>query len=95
MVRRRQTGEEPRQIARSMACSPNTVRNGLGCPDAVSAKVEQKILDARGAADAPGRVVGRHRSTVWNVPKRHCVSRRRRGRRQTFNALNGASLAHC
>jgi transposase InsO family protein len=29
-------------------------------------------------------IVGRHRSTVWKVLKRHGVSRRRRGTRQTF-----------
>ena len=30
------------------------------------------------------RVIGRHRATVWKVLKRHGVSRRRRGTRQTF-----------
>ena len=49
---------------------------------------ERRILDARARTNwGPMRLaalVGRHRATVWKVLKRHGVSRRRRGTRQTF-----------
>src|SRR5512132_1705200 len=58
------------------------------CPWALSAVEEQRILDARARTNwGPMRLaalVGRHRATVWKVLKRHGVSRRRRGSRQTF-----------
>jgi transposase InsO family protein len=58
------------------------------CPWALSAGEEQRILDARARTNwGPMRLaalVGRHRATVWKVLKRHGVSRRRRGTRQTF-----------
>jgi transposase InsO family protein len=58
------------------------------CPWALSAAEEQRILDARARTNwGPmrlGALVGRHRATVWKVLKRHGVSRRRRGTRQTF-----------
>ena len=58
------------------------------CPWALSAVEEQRILDARARTNwGPMRLaalVGRHRATVWKVLKRHGVSRRRRGARQTF-----------
>ena len=113
MVRRREAGETFRAIARSMACSPNTVRTawqrwqqaddaGRGdfsclaprrpvprsCPHALSAEQERRILQARERTNwGPMRLTmltGRHRSTIWKVLKRHGVSRRRRGQRQTF-----------
>lgn len=113
MVRRRQAGESFRAIARSLACSPNTVRTAWGrweaadraaredfscllprkpiprsCPWALPVEVEQQILRARARTNwGPMRLTmlcGRHRSTVWKVLKRHGVSRRRRGQRQTF-----------
>jgi transposase InsO family protein len=58
------------------------------CPWALGAVEEQRILDARARTNwGPMRLaalVGRHRATVWKVLKRHGVSRRRRGTRQTF-----------
>jgi transposase InsO family protein len=58
------------------------------CPWALSDVDEQRILDARLRTNwGPMRLaalVGRHRSTVWKVLKRHGISRRRRGTRQTF-----------
>src|SRR3954468_21724637 len=60
----------------------------LSCPWALGADVERAILDARERTNwGPMRLaalVGRHRATVWKVLKRHGVSRRRRGTRQTF-----------
>jgi len=58
------------------------------CPWALSADDEQRILRARARTNwGPMRlqaITGRHRSTIWRVLKRHGVSRRRRGQRQTF-----------
>jgi transposase InsO family protein len=58
------------------------------CPHALSREAEQKILDARARTNwGPMRlqaITGRHRGTIWRVLKRHGVSRRRRGQRQTF-----------
>jgi transcriptional regulator of acetoin/glycerol metabolism len=58
------------------------------CPWALSPEAEQRILDARAKTNwGPMRLAaltGRHRATVWKVLKRHGVSRRRRGQRQTF-----------
>jgi transposase InsO family protein len=58
------------------------------CPWALSAVEEQRILDARARTNwGPMRLaalVDRHRGTVYRVLKRHGVSRRRRGTRQTF-----------
>jgi transposase InsO family protein len=58
------------------------------CPWALSTEAEQRILDARAKTNwGPMRLAaltGRHRATVWKVLKRHGVSRRRRGQRQTF-----------
>src|SRR5215213_11125664 len=58
------------------------------CPWALSAVEEQRILDARARTNwGPMRLAaltGRQRATVWKVLKRHGVSRRRRGTRQTF-----------
>ena len=58
------------------------------CPWALSGGEERRILDARARTNwGPMRLaalVGRHRSTVWKVLKRHGLSRRRRGTRQTF-----------
>ena len=58
------------------------------CPWALSVLEEQRILDARARTNwGPMRLAaltGRHRGTVYRVLKRHGVSRRRRGTRQTF-----------
>ena len=58
------------------------------CPWALSAVEEQRILDARARTNwGPMRLaalVGRHRATVYGVLRRHGVSRRRRGTRQTY-----------
>jgi transcriptional regulator of acetoin/glycerol metabolism len=58
------------------------------CPWALTSTEEQVILDARARTNrGPMRLaalVGRHRGTVYRVLKRHGVSRRRRGARQTF-----------
>ncbi|MDQ4096611.1 MAG: DDE-type integrase/transposase/recombinase [Actinomycetota bacterium] len=58
------------------------------CPHALTAEEEQRILQARERTNwGPMRLTaltGRHRSTIWKVLKRHGVSRRRRGTRQTF-----------
>ena len=58
------------------------------CPHALSAQDEQRILQARARTNwGPMRLTilcGRHRSTIWKVLKRHGVSRRRRGERQTY-----------
>lgn len=58
------------------------------CPHALTAEEEQRILRARERTNwGPMRLTaltGRHRSTIWKVLKRHGVSRRRRGTRQTF-----------
>lgn len=58
------------------------------CPWALSDAEQQRILTARAKTNwGPMRLavlVGRHRATVWKVLKRHGVSRRRRGTRQTF-----------
>jgi transposase InsO family protein len=58
------------------------------CPWALGEAEEQRILDARARTNwGPMRLaalVGRHRATVWKVLKRHGVSRRKRGTRQTF-----------
>jgi transposase InsO family protein len=57
-------------------------------PWALSQGDEQAILDARARTNwGPMRLaalVGRHRATVYGVLRRHGVSRRRRGTRQTF-----------
>lgn len=64
------------------------------CPWALSNAVEQQILVARARTNwGPMRLaalVGRHRATVWKVLKRHGVSRRRRGQRQSFRRFEWA-----
>ncbi len=64
------------------------------CPWALGAAEEQRILQARARTNwGPMRLaalVGRHRATVWKVLKRHGVSRRRRGTRQTFKRFEWA-----
>jgi transposase InsO family protein len=113
MVRRRQAGESLRAIARSLACSPSTVKTMCdrfavaseaeradfscllprppipkSCPWALSAQDEQRILRARERTNwGPMRlaaITGHHRASIWKVLKRHGVSQRRRGGRQTF-----------
>ncbi len=113
MVRRREAGESLRSIARSMACSPTTVKVQAdrwaqadeagradfsclaprrpvpaSCPWQLSGEEQALIVRARERTNwGPMRLAaltGRHRSTIWKVLWRHGVSRRRRGRRQTF-----------
>lgn len=68
-------------------CAPRRPVPG-SCPWALSAVEEQRILAARARTNwGPMRlaaITGRHRATVWKVLKRHGVSRRRRGTRQTY-----------
>jgi transposase InsO family protein len=58
------------------------------CPWKLSAREEQRILEARARTNwGPMRlqaITGRHRSTIGRVLARHGVSRRRRAQRQTF-----------
>jgi transposase InsO family protein len=58
------------------------------CPWALSGEQERRILDARARTNwGPMRLTaltGRHRATIYKVLRRHGVSRRRRGQRQTF-----------
>ena len=64
------------------------------CPWALSSAVEERILAARARTNwGPMRLaalVGCHRATVWKVLKRHGVSRRRRGQRQSFRRFEWA-----
>jgi transposase InsO family protein len=64
------------------------------CPWSLSEAVEQQILRARKRTNwGPMRltaVTGRHRSTIYKVLKRHGVSRRRRGERQTHRRYEWA-----
>jgi transposase InsO family protein len=64
------------------------------CPWALSAEQERAILQARQRTSwGPMRLTvlcGHHRSTIWKVLKRHGVSRRRRGERQTHRRYEWA-----
>jgi transposase InsO family protein len=75
------------QRASGVWCAPRRPVPG-SCPWALSDVDEQRIVDARLRTNwGPMRLaalVGRHRSTVWKVLKRHGISRRRRATRQTF-----------
>jgi hypothetical protein len=57
-------------------------------PRLLDACEQQRICDARRRTNlGPGRLaglLGRARSTIWKVLKRHRLSRRQRGERQTF-----------
>jgi len=74
-------------------CAPRRPVPG-SCPWALSAADQRAILDARARTNwGPMRltaVCGRHRSTIWKVLKRHGVSRRRRGERQTHRRYEWA-----
>src|SRR5882724_2158228 len=63
-------------------------------PARTSDAEEQRICEARRRTNlGPGRLaglVGHPRSTVWAVLKRHGLSRRRRGERQTFKRYEWA-----
>jgi transposase InsO family protein len=67
---------------RSLACLRARPPRPRSCPWALGAEVEQRILAARRRTNyGPARlagIVGRHRSTVWKVLRRHGCSRRRR-----------------
>ena len=72
----------------SLACLRTRSTRPKSCPWALDGEAEQLILRARERTNwGPMRLTaltGRHRSTIWKVLKRHGVSRRRRGERQTF-----------
>jgi transposase InsO family protein len=74
-----EAGEDER---RSGACLRARRPRPRSCPWALSAEVEERILAARRRTSyGPARLaglVGRHRSTVWKVLRRHGRSRRRR-----------------
>jgi transposase InsO family protein len=78
--RRWQAADE--QARASLACLRTRPPRPRSCPWALSADVEQRILIARRRTNyGPARLaglVGRHRSTVWKVLRRHGCSRRRR-----------------
>jgi len=80
-----EAGEEERA---SLACLRTRSTRPHSCPWALDAESERQILEARERTNwGPMRltaITGRHRSTNWKVLKRHGVSRRRRGQRQTF-----------
>jgi transposase InsO family protein len=64
------------------------------CPWALSPADEKAIVDARAKTNwGPMRLTwltGRHRSTCWKVLRRHGVSARRRGERQTHRRYEWA-----
>jgi transposase InsO family protein len=74
-------------------CAPRRPVPG-SCPWALSSEEEQRVLRARQQTNwGPMRLTalcGRHRSTIWKVLKRHGVSRRRRGERQTHRRYEWA-----
>jgi transposase InsO family protein len=74
-------------------CAPRRPIPG-SCPWALSSEDEQRVLRAREQTNwGPMRLTvlcGRHRSTIWKVLKRHGVSRRRRGERQTHRRYEWA-----
>jgi transposase InsO family protein len=78
-------GEQERA---SLSCLRTRSSRPRSCPWALGAQAEQRILDARARTNrGPMRLAaltGWHRSTVWKVLRRHGVSRRRRGQRQTY-----------
>lgn len=67
---------------RSLACLRTRPPRPRSCPWALDSEVERRILAARQRTNyGPARLaglVGRHRSTVWKVLRRHHCSRRRR-----------------
>jgi transposase InsO family protein len=78
-------GEQERA---SLSCLRTRSSRPRSCPWALGAQAEQRILDARARTNwGPMRLAaltGQHGSTVWKVLRRHGVSRRRRGQRQTY-----------
>src|SRR6266513_4051761 len=76
------------QAQRSPACLLDRSSRPRRQPRRLSAAEEEPILRARRQTNlGPGRLAGivqRSRSTIWKVLKRHGVSRRRRGERQTY-----------
>ncbi len=80
-----QAGPDERESGRWCAPRPPVPKS---CPCALSGDDEQQVLTAREKTIwGPMRlaaVVGRHRSMIWKVLKRHNQSRRRRGDRRTF-----------
>jgi transposase InsO family protein len=74
-------------------CAPRRPVPG-SCPWALSSEEEQRVLRAREQTNwGPMRLTalcGRHRSTIWKVLRRHGVSRRPRGERQTHRRYEWA-----
>lgn len=68
---------------RSARCLESRPPRPASCPWQLSVDEERRILDARERTNlGPARLaglVGRRRSTIWKVLRRHGVSRRRRG----------------
>jgi transposase InsO family protein len=80
---------------RSLECLRARPPRPRGCPWALSADAERRILEARERTNyGPARlagIVGYRRSTIWKVLHRHGRSRRRRsGPRQSFRRYEWA-----
>lgn len=80
---------------RSLACLRARAPRPRSCPWALPSEVEERILAARRRTNyGPARLaglVGRHRSTIWKVLRRHDCSRRRRaGPRQSSRRFEWA-----
>jgi transposase InsO family protein len=87
----RAAGERERASRACLATRPPRPRS---CPWALSEETERRILAARertgfGPARLAG-LVGFCRGTIWRVLRRHGVSRRRRGERQSYRRYEWA-----
>ena len=87
----RAAGERERASRACLATRPPRPRS---CPWALPEEAERRILAARertgyGPARLAG-LVGFCRGTIWKVLKRHGVSRRRRGERQSYRRFEWA-----
>jgi transposase InsO family protein len=87
----RAAGERERASRACLATRPPRPRS---CPWALAEEAERRILAARertgyGPARLAG-LVGFCRGTIWKVLKRHGVSRRRRGERQSYRRFEWA-----
>jgi transposase InsO family protein len=87
----RAAGERERASRACLATRPPRPRS---CPWALSEEAERRILAARertgfGPARLAG-LVGFCRGTIWKVLRRHGVSRRRRGERQSYRRYEWA-----
>ena len=72
----------------SLACLATRSSRPQRCPWALTGEQQRRILEARERTNyGPARlagIVGFSRGTIWKVLKRHGVSRRRRGGRQSY-----------